>query len=114
MPATEAWIDGHGNHAPVGSYARGRKPFGPFDVQGNVCERCRDPYGDETESRPADIHGDRPHATLDGRLRADRGGSWLELARLGRVASRNGHAPAYRVDSLGARPARVVTGIAAK
>ena len=109
--ATEVWDDGYVCHAPVASYPQGRNPFGLYDVHGNVREWCRDPYGVRAGTWPADVHGDRAEAARDQRLRAYRGGSWFADARLARASNRSGNTPVAIADTLGARPARVVTGV---
>jgi formylglycine-generating enzyme required for sulfatase activity/serine/threonine protein kinase len=105
-PAINDWPDlddGYVVHAPVGSYRP--NPFGLHDVHGNVWEWCRDLYTEKAYSlppRPGD--GERP---LSGSsLRADRGGSYFNLAQNARSAARNPRVPGLRTGELGVRPAR--------
>ena len=91
--------DGHGVHAPVGSFdANG---FGLHDVHGNVEEWCKDLWAGY-DSDPATI----PVGYDD---RARRGGSWFYPARNARSSTRFGGPPTHRDPALGFRPARSVS-----
>jgi formylglycine-generating enzyme required for sulfatase activity len=90
-----------GTH-PVGE--KQPNPWGLYDMLGNVYEWVEDHWHDDYSSAPTD-----GSAWLDaaGAARVVRGGSWLNVARFCRCASRSRVAPAVRVDDLGFRCARV-------
>jgi formylglycine-generating enzyme required for sulfatase activity len=77
------WDDGHGAHAPVGSFAP--NPWGFYDMHGNVSEWCRDPDGPYGSERSGDglrtVSGPYPR-------RYHRGGGWVAVPALARTAGR--------------------------
>jgi len=101
----ESWSDGYTVHGPVGSFAPNE--FGLYDVHGNVWEWCLDGY-DESFYGSGPAEDPVSHFVGSGpRLR--RGGSFFTIAVRARSAFRLRSAPAYAVNDLGVRPARVIT-----
>jgi formylglycine-generating enzyme required for sulfatase activity len=96
--------DGHGVHAPVGSFAP--NAFGLHDVHGNVWEWCQDRYRPTYRDAPTD---GRPPPDEGSGGRVARGGSWYDSAPYARSASRAWYAPAARAGYLGVRSARPLT-----
>lgn len=68
---------------PVGSY--GPNAWGLYDMHGNVEERCSDWYGDYTRL-PSQKN---PTGPSDGETRVNRGGSWIDVDKSCRSASRS-------------------------
>ena len=83
-PAVGAVNDGHRVSAPVGSYRP--NAWGLHDMHGNVWEWTRTPYG---------AYPYRESAADEGGDRAVRGGSWYDVPRRARSASRLAY-PHYR------------------
>ncbi len=94
LPPHAAWDDGFPLHSPVGSYEP--NPFGLHDMHGNLSEWCSDAV-DESAVR-----------TVEGALRAIRGGNWALSLDLDRVAFRQWGPPRTLNQALGIRPARSV------
>jgi formylglycine-generating enzyme required for sulfatase activity len=89
--------------SPVGSYPPNN--FGLYDMHGNVWEWCQDVWHDNYEDAPTD-----GSAWMGcSKYRLLRGGSWGNLPRSCRSASRSDSYPVYRYDFLGFR---VVCGLA--
>lgn len=63
----------HQGRMPVGSYPKGKGPFGHLDLAGNVWEWCFDWFGTYSVD-----HVNNPAGPPSGSSRVVRGGSWLE------------------------------------
>jgi len=81
--------------AAIGSKAANR--FGLFDTAGNVCEWCRDAYGDYPSSIVADP------LVVSGPYRVYRGGGWSSAAGGCRSADRSSGDPGGAVYAVGFR-----------
>jgi formylglycine-generating enzyme required for sulfatase activity len=92
--------------------AVGRYPANPWefhDMHGNVCEWCRDWYG-EYEFKEGEATPD-PIGRASGDARVNRGGCWRSLAGGCRSALRGGGTPDFRYDLLGFRLAAVPSSL---
>jgi formylglycine-generating enzyme required for sulfatase activity len=100
--------DGHAVHAPIGTYAANR--FGLHDMHGNVREWCLDTMRHFGRSVARAGTGERVGSTAtaerDSGLRIERGGSYRDVARDLRSASRSTSQVGTRMPLLGLRPAR--------
>ena len=97
--------DGHAKTAPVGNYRANR--FGLHDVLGNVWEWVEDCWHDSYGSAPT---GGGVWTNGDGcRHRVLRGGSWINVPKTVRAASRNGIIASNRNNNNGFRIARVIS-----
>ena len=85
---------------PVGQ--KKANAWGLYDMHGNVEEWCNDWYGDYPNGSVTD-----PQGPENGSNRVLRGGSWLNLAKGCRSASRNSHDPTYGDCYIGFRVALV-------
>ncbi len=95
--------DGYRYTAPVGSFPRGRSPFGVDDMTGNVWEWVRDTY-DETfygRSSAAD-----PINTAPGKRKVIRGGGWGNNPWGLRTTLRHTNAPESGLSMVGFRCAK--------
>jgi len=98
---SEAWNDGYGVHAPVGSFLA--NPWGLFDTAGNVWEWCQDDWFDDYRSGPK-AHMPRGYGSAE--VRAYRGGGCYDSAAILRSACRRRLRPGSRDFSLGLRLAK--------
>jgi len=86
---------------PVGE----KKPnsWGLYDMHGNVDEWCSD-WSDNTL-----LGGTDPSGASSGICRVDRGGSWFDSAAYCRAASQHPELPDVQGDSVGFRPALILS-----
>jgi serine/threonine protein kinase/formylglycine-generating enzyme required for sulfatase activity len=95
--------DGATVHTRIGSYrANG---FGLFDVVGNVCEWCRDGFGDYSIPKRT---GDAESRVQKPSTRVYRGGSFNTSAPAARSAFRTHETPETIAARIGVRPARAL------
>ena len=78
-----------------------KNAFGLYDMHGNVCEWCRDNYGQYTAD------AEDPAGPASGLLRVFRGGSWYHFAKYCDSGFRNFWKPDFRYATLGFRVALV-------
>jgi formylglycine-generating enzyme required for sulfatase activity len=93
--------DGHGVHAPVGSFAP--NSFGLHDMHGNVWEWCSDFHGPYTAEPATDPLGEAAYAGRGGRIA--RGGAFFAHPRRARSSYRRNHSPRAQYFVTGLRPA---------
>jgi formylglycine-generating enzyme required for sulfatase activity len=95
-----AW---YGNNSGSETHPVGQKKpnaFGLYDMHGNVWEWCQDWYGENYYSQRSEVD---PKGPDTGTARVLRGGSWFNLPRICRSASRLRLTPGYRFISGGFR-----------
>jgi formylglycine-generating enzyme required for sulfatase activity len=85
---------------PVGTKAA--NAFGLHDTHGNIFEWCQDVFFDAFYSKP-EATGIDPVCSSGSGARVVRGGSWEDVARYCRSASRGGLDPTCRGDWVGLR-----------
>ncbi|MBF0146321.1 MAG: formylglycine-generating enzyme family protein [Magnetococcales bacterium] len=103
------WKEKQYPHKKDGTHPVSRKapnPWGFYDMLGNVWEWCDDYWHDSYERGPTDGTSWLDEGESDDGYRVIRGGSWRDLARISRVASRIRHSTGHRIDNLGFRCAR--------
>ena len=100
----EPWCDGHGSHAPVGSFAP--NPFGLHDVHDNVYEWVREVI--QTYDHPMRASDGLRLGAASGDAVVARGGSFMRRARSARCAARPDTDPMVRIVEVGVRPARAL------
>jgi serine/threonine protein kinase/formylglycine-generating enzyme required for sulfatase activity len=94
--------DGHGAHAPIGSFLP--NAFGLHDFHGNVMEWCRDPY---SELRSGEVgSGDLVRHASETQTRSIRGGSFQLFPNFARSSFRSGMSPTDTGSDVGFRAAR--------
>jgi len=86
--------DGYVFTAPVGQFMP--NDLGVYDMTGNVWEYCSDGYDTNYYKKSPRNNPIAPH--LEGATRSVRGGSWLSIPQLVRVASRAFFDPAPHID----------------
>ena len=91
-----AWNTGLQYARPVGTKLP--NPWGLYDVHGNVWEWCQDWYGDYLIGAQID-----PIGPASGWARVFRGGSFYDVARITRSATRNNYTPGDHFNYLGFR-----------
>jgi formylglycine-generating enzyme required for sulfatase activity len=87
----------------VGSYERGKSPYGAYDMVGNVSEWGADWYDKDYYGKSPQKN---PHGPSSGVLKVLRGGSWLDSLTYLRSALRYWFNPAYRYANIGVRCAQ--------
>ena len=102
--------DGYEYTAPVGSYDRGRSPYGCMDMAGNVWEWCGDWYDKNYYSLGAARDKGRapdrnPQGPNSGASRVVRGGGWFGGSWHLRSARRRGLHPSVGFSTCGFRVA---------
>lgn len=94
-------FDGYPETSPVGSFEKGKSPFGLYDMAGNVWELTQDWsngkfYKESANNRIADF--------MEGNSRVYRGGSWFDSADISRPAFSSYYfGPSYRGGGVGFR-----------
>jgi formylglycine-generating enzyme required for sulfatase activity len=89
--------------APVGSFAPNK--YGLHDMHGNVWEWVQDCYESNYESAPVNGSAWIPKRCIQ---RVVRGGSWINVPKLLRAATRSSNTPDFRDYDLGFRVARTL------
>lgn len=106
---SSGWPEKQYDHSKAGTMPVKMKrlnPWGLYDMLGNVLEWCEDAWHGSHEGAAAD-GSPRQASKQDGEAhRVIRGGSWNDGAGHCRAACRYWHAPGFRLDVLGFRPAR--------
>ncbi|MBI9019437.1 MAG: formylglycine-generating enzyme family protein [Phycisphaerae bacterium] len=94
------WNDGTYLYtAPVGSFPA--NSYGLYDMSGNVWEWCADWYGSYPSGSATN-----PTGPSTGSYRVIRGGSWINVADVCRVANRYYYGPYFTISRLGFRVCR--------
>ncbi|TKB78423.1 MAG: formylglycine-generating enzyme family protein [Nitrospira sp.] len=89
----------------VGSFERGKSPYGVYDMAGNVWEWVADWYDENYYSKsPAR----NPKGPTSGEYRVLRGGSFVDITDFIRSAYRLWYAPTFRGVGIGFRCAQDV------
>ena len=88
---------------PVGSYEKGKSPYGIYDMAGNVLEWTADWYDERYYKRSPDRN---PAGPSQGLSKVVRGGSWLSRRTLLQTGLRNWESPASRSAHVGFRCAQ--------
>jgi formylglycine-generating enzyme required for sulfatase activity len=86
--------------AAVGSYERGKSPFGVYDMTGNVYEWVNDWYD---AAYYAGSPASNPTGPVSGEYRMLRGGSWGNSPDLLRVSLRLSYSAVNRYHNIGFR-----------
>jgi formylglycine-generating enzyme required for sulfatase activity len=92
--------DSFARTAPVGSFPRGKSPYGLFDMSGNVWEWVADWYDKNFYSNSPSAN---PLGPSNGTMRVYRGGSWFSEMKYLYVPFRQANPPSYHDDITGFR-----------
>lgn len=96
----------YGELADVGSFERGKSPYGVYDMAGNVWEWVADWYGEYYYQNSPERN---PRGPSSGKYRVIRGGSCYRIPDNVRSANRYRYAPSTRLDELGFRCAQDIS-----
>lgn len=99
--ANDSERDGYKYTAPVGSFPRGKSPYGVLDMIGNVSEWCQDWF---SVSYYANSPQKNPTGPDDGTKKVVRGGDWNSACF--QVSDRQSCKPSDRENTIGFRTAK--------
>ncbi len=102
---TLAWYDKNSDNKTHPVALKKPNAFGLYDMSGNVWEWAQDCWNANYQGAPTD---GGVWSAGDCARRVVRGGSWISNTEYSRAANRNVDSPAFRVNSLGFRPARTL------
>jgi len=94
---------GYAALAKVGSFEKGKSPYGVYDLAGNVWEWVADRYDEHYYQRSPEQN---PRGPTTGPLRALRGGAWNSAPTVLASTNRNANVPSARRSDVGFRCAQ--------